>query len=187
MSSRVVYIIDLGPEGGSDGGQIVAAGTPEEVARSRRATPDGTSDQGSGQRKRGGDMIDLEINGAVLEGIDLIIFDKDGTLFQLYPYWSRMALLRGRCICRALMAKAAAVQPASPLAALQMGVDLAEGRISPHGPAGIESRQHIQNLRSAGGCREMAMPQTRISSGRHSVRPISTSAGRRELERPMCS
>jgi len=26
------YIIDLGPEGGSDGGQIVAAGTPEEVA-----------------------------------------------------------------------------------------------------------------------------------------------------------
>ena len=27
------YVIDLGPEGGSKGGQIVAAGTPEEVAR----------------------------------------------------------------------------------------------------------------------------------------------------------
>jgi excinuclease ABC subunit A len=27
------YIIDLGPEGGNEGGQIVAAGTPEEVAR----------------------------------------------------------------------------------------------------------------------------------------------------------
>jgi excinuclease ABC subunit A len=26
------YIIDLGPEGGNEGGQIVAAGTPEEVA-----------------------------------------------------------------------------------------------------------------------------------------------------------
>ncbi len=92
-------------------------------------------------------MIDLEINGAVLEGIDLIIFDKDGTLFQLYPYWSRMALLRGRCICRALMAKAAAIQPGlARWLALQMGVDLAEGRISPHGPAGIESRQHIQGL-----------------------------------------
>jgi len=26
------YIIDLGPEGGDDGGQIVACGTPEEVA-----------------------------------------------------------------------------------------------------------------------------------------------------------
>jgi len=27
------YIIDLGPEGGSGGGQVIAAGTPEEVAR----------------------------------------------------------------------------------------------------------------------------------------------------------
>lgn len=26
------YIIDLGPEGGTDGGYIVAEGTPEEVA-----------------------------------------------------------------------------------------------------------------------------------------------------------
>ncbi|OGW54337.1 MAG: hypothetical protein A2Z60_02735 [Nitrospirae bacterium RIFCSPLOWO2_02_42_7] len=26
------YIIDLGPEGGDDGGEIVAYGTPEEVA-----------------------------------------------------------------------------------------------------------------------------------------------------------
>ncbi|MCL0106034.1 excinuclease ABC subunit UvrA [Thermodesulfovibrionales bacterium] len=31
------YIIDLGPEGGDDGGSIVVTGTPEEVARNRRS------------------------------------------------------------------------------------------------------------------------------------------------------
>jgi len=31
------YIIDLGPEGGEHGGRIVVAGTPEDVARSRRS------------------------------------------------------------------------------------------------------------------------------------------------------
>ena len=99
-------------------------------------------------------MIDLQIGGAVLKGIDLIIFDKDGTLFQLYPYWSRMALLRGRCICRALAETAcsAGPRPASlppglaEWIALQMGVDLASGRINPQGPIGIESRQNIQAL-----------------------------------------
>jgi excinuclease ABC subunit A len=31
------YIIDLGPEGGSGGGKIVATGTPEEVARVKKS------------------------------------------------------------------------------------------------------------------------------------------------------
>ena len=29
------YIIDMGPNGGLDGGQVVASGTPEEVARNQ--------------------------------------------------------------------------------------------------------------------------------------------------------
>ena len=31
------WLIDLGPEGGEAGGQIVATGTPEEVARSKKS------------------------------------------------------------------------------------------------------------------------------------------------------
>ena len=31
------WIIDLGPEGGEQGGQIVATGTPEEVAQNERS------------------------------------------------------------------------------------------------------------------------------------------------------
>ena len=33
------HIIDLGPEGGSAGGEIVAEGTPEQVQRCRAALP----------------------------------------------------------------------------------------------------------------------------------------------------
>jgi excinuclease ABC subunit A len=29
------YVVDIGPEAGPDGGEIVATGTPEEVARNR--------------------------------------------------------------------------------------------------------------------------------------------------------
>jgi excinuclease ABC subunit A len=31
------YIIDIGPEGGENGGQIVAKGTPEQVAESKKS------------------------------------------------------------------------------------------------------------------------------------------------------
>ncbi|MNL83658.1 UvrABC system protein A [compost metagenome] len=31
------YIIDIGPEGGKGGGQLVAKGTPEEVAQNKKS------------------------------------------------------------------------------------------------------------------------------------------------------
>jgi excinuclease ABC subunit A len=31
------YVIDLGPEGGDGGGEVIACGTPEEVARNPRS------------------------------------------------------------------------------------------------------------------------------------------------------
>jgi len=31
------YIIDLGPEGGDRGGQVVCTGTPEEVAKNKKS------------------------------------------------------------------------------------------------------------------------------------------------------
>ena len=34
------YVIDLGPEGGDKGGNLVAAGTPEEVAKVRQVIQD---------------------------------------------------------------------------------------------------------------------------------------------------
>jgi excinuclease ABC subunit A len=31
------YVIDMGPEGGAGGGRLVAAGTPEEIARAKHS------------------------------------------------------------------------------------------------------------------------------------------------------
>ena len=36
-SKTADWIIDLGPEGGDGGGEIVAAGTPEDIVREKRS------------------------------------------------------------------------------------------------------------------------------------------------------
>ena len=38
MSEKTVdYIIDIGPEGGKNGGEIMAIGTPEEIIRNKKS------------------------------------------------------------------------------------------------------------------------------------------------------
>ena len=37
------YLVNMGPGGGDAGGRIVTAGTPEQVNRTRRASPGGIS------------------------------------------------------------------------------------------------------------------------------------------------
>jgi hypothetical protein len=47
------WIIDLGPDGGEYGGRVVAAGTPEQVCRSKKSYTAEALRKGAGQREGG--------------------------------------------------------------------------------------------------------------------------------------
>lgn len=88
-------------------------------------------------------MLNLEIENRVLKDIKLIIFDKDGTLFELYPFWNKVAFKRAEFICRSLKTEDAALMERI---ALKMGVDSKNKKMCRMGPIGIYSRSYIEEL-----------------------------------------
>lgn len=88
-------------------------------------------------------MINLKIRGKSFEDLDLLIFDKDGTLFELYPYWSKVALKRAE-----LISKSMRIEDSSLIEriASDMGADLKNKKMNPSGPIGIYNRSYIQDL-----------------------------------------
>jgi HAD superfamily hydrolase (TIGR01509 family) len=88
-------------------------------------------------------MIDLSLNSKVIQDVGLVIFDKDGTLIELYTYWSQMVALRARIICEA-MGLAAEHQAGLRWA---LGVDEKAGHLRHEGPVGLKKREIV--LRAA--------------------------------------
>ena len=88
-------------------------------------------------------MINLEIDNYTLKNIDLIIFDKDGTLFELYPFWSEVALKRAEFICKYLETSDDALMKDI---VFKMGVDSKNKNMCSKGPIGINSRPYIEEL-----------------------------------------
>jgi phosphoglycolate phosphatase len=84
-------------------------------------------------------MIDLAVNSKLIHDVGLVIFDKDGTLVELYPYCSKIVALRARIICEALGLDAE--QEAGLRWAL--GVDEKAGRMRPEGPVGLKKREVV--------------------------------------------
>lgn len=84
-------------------------------------------------------MIDLEVNSKTIPDVGLVIFDKDGTLVELYPYCSKIVALRARIICEALGLSA------ENEAGLRwaLGVDEKAGRMRPEGPVGLKKREVV--------------------------------------------
>ena len=83
--------------------------------------------------------IDLRVGPGRLSGVDLVIFDKDGTLIDVHAYWANMVKFRcervgerlglGADLRRGLMEA--------------MGVDVEGWRIKPEGPVGIKKREIV--------------------------------------------
>ncbi|MCU0591202.1 MAG: HAD family hydrolase [Desulfobacterales bacterium] len=84
-------------------------------------------------------MASLSLDRSVIPDVDLVVFDKDGTLIELYHYWSQMVALRARLIREALgldRDHEAGLRWA-------LGVDEKAGRLRPEGPVGLKKREVV--------------------------------------------
>lgn len=84
-------------------------------------------------------MVNLKIGEATLRDIGLVIFDKDGTIMELYHYWSRMVFHRALFICERLGLDRSHVRGLG----YAMGVDWDAKRLRPEGPVGLKKREIV--------------------------------------------
>lgn len=84
-------------------------------------------------------MVNLSVNGTTIEDIELAIFDKDGTLIDLYYYWGNMIVLRANLIGEQLGLNDDDLEKLI----YEMGVDRKLGRLRPEGPVGVKKREIV--------------------------------------------
>ncbi|MFC1805325.1 hypothetical protein ACFLZ3_05840, partial [Candidatus Omnitrophota bacterium] len=84
-------------------------------------------------------MADLKINEKNIGGVDLVIFDRDGTLIELYDYWSWMIGQRAELICQ----KIDFDREYLPGLIFAMGIDSENKKIRPQGPVGLKKREKV--------------------------------------------
>jgi phosphoglycolate phosphatase-like HAD superfamily hydrolase len=81
----------------------------------------------------------LRVGDRVVEGIRLVIFDKDGTLLELHHYWGQMVRLRAAILREALDLTD---EQEAGLRRV-MGLDDRTGRLGPDGPVGLKTREVV--------------------------------------------
>jgi len=115
-------------------------------------------------------LVNLQINSYLLKDIDLVIFDKDGTLMNLYHYWSSMVNYRVEFVKQ----KLGFSEEQKKEIMFILGIDLDNKRMNRDGPVGNKKRevvmQVMENALSALGftgihdlCFEAFMEADRIS------------------------
>lgn len=84
-------------------------------------------------------MAQLRINTEIIKDIKLVIFDKDGTLMDLYNYWSNMVVFRVDLAQKRLGFDKTHRKDIM----YAMGVDFEKGRLRSEGPVGLKKREIV--------------------------------------------
>lgn len=84
-------------------------------------------------------MATLTGDNFKISGVRLVVFDRDGTLIDLYIYWSGMIGLRSELIC----GKLELGNRDRKELIYAMGVDLDKKRLRPEGPVGLKKREIV--------------------------------------------
>ncbi|HPU30399.1 MAG TPA: HAD hydrolase-like protein, partial [Syntrophorhabdaceae bacterium] len=84
-------------------------------------------------------MVKIKVGDHLIEDIEVAIFDKDGTIIELYHYWSKMVYFRSLFLCERLSLDKSHVKGL----AYAMGVDFDKGRLRPEGPVGLKKREIV--------------------------------------------
>jgi len=113
-------------------------------------------------------LVTLSVDLKAIRDVGLVIFDKDGTLIELYHYWSQMVALRARLICEAL-----GLDPMHEDGLRwALGVDEKAGRLRPEGPVGLKKREIVIQ----------AAVDYLAGVGLHETRPVCSAAFERADE-----
>jgi phosphoglycolate phosphatase len=84
-------------------------------------------------------MVSLKIGNNILHEIDLVIFDKDGTLIELNPYWVKVTYMRAETIADSFNLNEGNVQTLASV----MGVNTTTNRLKECGPVGVKKREVV--------------------------------------------
>jgi len=84
-------------------------------------------------------MVKIKAGNHLIEDIKIAIFDKDGTIIELYHYWSKMVYFRSFFLCEKLRLDKSHIKDL----AYAMGVDFDKGRLRPKGPVGLKKREIV--------------------------------------------
>lgn len=84
-------------------------------------------------------MINIKVGDNILPNVGLMIFDRDGTLIDLYHYWAQMIVKRAEEICNDFNLGAEHQKKLT----YEMGVDEKNKRLRPEGPVGIKKREMV--------------------------------------------